>query len=186
MSNASLNKPDESSQPAILRQDKQPSANNANLLSRSMVLELPDAAATRSLGLQLGRTLPVGSVLLLQGDLGAGKTTLVQGLAEGLAIPDAIDSPTFTLINEYQGGRIPLYHLDLYRLDPAATADLYPEVYWEGIEVEPGIVAIEWPERLPYRPDRYLEMHLTHTADGGRRLELFAVGMADLPLLSSN
>src|SRR4028118_407740 len=107
---------------------------------------LADAEATRSLGLSLGQSLPAGSVILLEGDLGAGKTTLVQGIGEGLGISDPIVSPTFTLINEYMEGRLPLYHLDLYRLEAKQVAALNLETYWEGVEVTPGIVAIEWAE----------------------------------------
>lgn len=141
----------------------------------TQVLQLPDAAATRKLGFTLGQSLEAGAVLLLEGDLGSGKTTLVQGLGEGLGLPDPVDSPTFTLINEYLGGRLPLYHLDLYRLEPAQTAALHPEIYWEGLEVEPGILAIEWAGRLPYRPPAYLEIHLTYTADGSRQAEMRTV-----------
>jgi tRNA threonylcarbamoyladenosine biosynthesis protein TsaE len=130
---------------------------------------LPDAQATRSLGIKLGQTLPAGSVLLLEGDLGSGKTTLVQGLGEGLGLQDTVDSPTFTLVQEYFGGRVPLYHLDLYRLGAEQTASLHPEIYWEGVEVEPGIVAIEWADRLPYRPPSYLQINLSYTPDGGRQ-----------------
>jgi tRNA threonylcarbamoyladenosine biosynthesis protein TsaE len=117
---------------------------------------LADAEATRSLGISLGQSLPAGSVILLEGDLGAGKTTLVQGIGEGLGITEPIVSPTFTLINEYTEGRLPLYHLDLYRLQPAEVEALNLESYWEGTEVPLGIVAIEWAERLPYLPSRYL------------------------------
>lgn len=120
---------------------------------------LPQAQVTRRLGEALGEMLPAGSVLLLDGNLGSGKTTLTQGIGAGLGITDTIVSPTFTLICEYLDGRIPLYHLDLYRLEPAAVEQLYLETYWEGWEKEPGIMAIEWPERLVHRPDRYL--HLT-------------------------
>jgi tRNA threonylcarbamoyladenosine biosynthesis protein TsaE len=127
-----------------------------------MELMLPDAAATQIVGTLLGRSLPCGSTLLLKGDLGSGKTTLVQGIAAGLGITEAIVSPTFTLINEYFEGRIPLYHFDLYRLDPLAVADLHPELYWDGIEHPLGIVAIEWAERLPYHPSRYLQISLNH------------------------
>ncbi|MEO1299369.1 MAG: tRNA (adenosine(37)-N6)-threonylcarbamoyltransferase complex ATPase subunit type 1 TsaE, partial [Cyanobacteria bacterium J06636_16] len=77
-------------------------------------LVLPNEAMTRALGLWLGQHLEAGTVLLLQGDLGSGKTTLVKGIGQGLGIPEAIDSPTFALINEYPQGRIPLYHVDLY------------------------------------------------------------------------
>lgn len=150
---------------------------------------LPTTAATRSLGEALGRSLPAGSVLFLEGDLGSGKTTLVQGLGIGLGITETIDSPTFTLINEYLGGRLPLYHFDLYRLDPVDAVTLTPELYWEGIETEPGIVAIEWSERLPYRPDTYLHIHLQgddNPAAGhsGRTAILTPVGHFVLPPLS--
>lgn len=133
---------------------------------------LTSGEATQNLGKQLGQSLPPGTILLLKGDLGAGKTTLVQGIGEGLGITDAIVSPTFTLINEYPEGRIPLYHLDLYRLEPAEVRSLYLEQYWEGREFLLGIVAIEWPERLPSKPDRYLEINLNHTEDQGRQITL--------------
>lgn len=140
---------------------------------------LPDDSSTRSLGISLGRSLPAGSVILLEGDLGAGKTTLVGGIGEGLGILDPIVSPTFTLINEYLEGRIPLYHLDLYRLEPQEAQALQLENYWEGIEVTPGIVAIEWPERLPYKPDSYLQIQLTYS-DNGRLANLISVGQSIL------
>ncbi|MBC7969162.1 MAG: tRNA (adenosine(37)-N6)-threonylcarbamoyltransferase complex ATPase subunit type 1 TsaE [Verrucomicrobia bacterium] len=150
------------------------------LESRSIFL--PDAIATRSLGITLGQRLPIGSTLLLEGDLGSGKTTLVQGIGEGLGIRGAIDSPTFTLVNEYLEGRLPLYHFDLYRLDIQAAAALYPETYWDGTEVALGIVAIEWSERLPYRPSSYLEIRLTYDADAGRQATLSAIGQASTVL----
>lgn len=146
-------------------------------------LHLPTAAAMHEFGQRLGRVLPVGSVLLLEGDLGSGKTTLVQGLGAGLGITDAIDSPTFTLINEYLDGRSPLYHLDLYRLEPAEVADLRLETYWEGIEVEPGIVAIEWADRLPLLPRDYLHLRLTHAEPEGRQITLTPVGQFDPTVL---
>ncbi|MFW6359810.1 MAG: tRNA (adenosine(37)-N6)-threonylcarbamoyltransferase complex ATPase subunit type 1 TsaE [Chroococcales cyanobacterium] len=139
-----------------------------------MSLSLNSAEATQALGKKLGEILPAGTVILLQGDLGAGKTTLIQGLAKGLAIDEPVVSPTFTLINEYLEGKIPLYHLDLYRLDSADVETLYPEMYWEGIEVEPGITAIEWSERLSYKPDTYLLIQLQNS-DVGRNatIQLF-------------
>ncbi len=136
-----------------------------------MILSLPDAEATRQFGVTLGRSLPAGTVILLEGDLGAGKTTLVQGIAEGLEIQDSIESPTFTLINEYLEGRIPLYHLDLYRLEIAEVEALHLESYWDGLEMDLGIVAIEWAERLPYKPDNYLQICLSY-CDNGRQIEL--------------
>ncbi|MEM6752208.1 MAG: tRNA (adenosine(37)-N6)-threonylcarbamoyltransferase complex ATPase subunit type 1 TsaE [Cyanobacteria bacterium P01_C01_bin.38] len=127
-----------------------------------MKIFLKDASATKRLGMILGETLSCNSVILLEGDLGAGKTTLVQGLGEGLGINEPIVSPTFTIINEYAQARLPLYHLDLYRLEAAEIIALNLDTYWEGIEVVPGIVAIEWAQRMPYKPDTYLTIHLTN------------------------
>ncbi|MBF2029074.1 MAG: tRNA (adenosine(37)-N6)-threonylcarbamoyltransferase complex ATPase subunit type 1 TsaE [Oscillatoriales cyanobacterium C42_A2020_001] len=141
----------------------------------STTLILANAEATRQLGILLGKTLNSGSVLLLEGDLGSGKTTLVQGIGAGLGIAEWVDSPTFTLVNEYLSGRSPLYHLDLYRLNPAEVEDLLLETYWEGTEVEPGIVVIEWAERLTYKPHDYLVIQLTNEGEG-RKATLIPMG----------
>ncbi|MEY2985506.1 MAG: tRNA threonylcarbamoyladenosine biosynthesis protein TsaE, partial [Cyanobacteriota bacterium] len=89
-----------------------------DLLELPSTVTLPTPAATQAWGKVLGETFLPGSVVLLQGNLGAGKTSLVQGIGLGLGIDEPIVSPTFTLINEYYDGRVPLYHLDLYRLAP--------------------------------------------------------------------
>ncbi|MEM9538738.1 MAG: tRNA (adenosine(37)-N6)-threonylcarbamoyltransferase complex ATPase subunit type 1 TsaE [Cyanobacteria bacterium P01_E01_bin.42] len=138
-------------------------------------LTLKDAAETLEWGRELGRSLTANTALLLFGDLGAGKTTLVQGLGEGLGIRDPIVSPTFTLINEYLEGRLPLYHLDLYRLNPADVIEVNPEMYWEGIEVTPGITAIEWAQRLPYKPPNYLAIYLELAGDRARTIRVHSV-----------
>jgi tRNA threonylcarbamoyladenosine biosynthesis protein TsaE len=104
--------------------------------------------------------------------LGSGKTTFTQGLAQGMGIFDSIVSPTFTIINEYTSGRLPLYHLDLYRLTPEEVDDLHLESYWLGLEAELGIVAIEWAERLSYLPDSYLRIELTYDSADGRIAKL--------------
>lgn len=132
------------------------------------IVSLPDANATHVLGMDLGKSLTAGSVLLLTGELGSGKTTLVQGLAQGMKIVDSIVSPTFTIINEYFSGRLPLYHLDLYRLTSAEVDDLQLESYWSGLETELGIVAIEWAERLSHLPANYLQLELTYDRVDGR------------------
>ncbi|MCU0567633.1 MAG: tRNA (adenosine(37)-N6)-threonylcarbamoyltransferase complex ATPase subunit type 1 TsaE [Oculatellaceae cyanobacterium Prado106] len=140
-----------------------------------LTLNLPDETATRNLGVVLGRSLPPGSILLLEGNLGSGKTTLVQGMGEGLGIVEPVSSPTFILLNEYPEGRIPLYHFDLYRLSPQEVNDLHLETYWEGLEFPLGIVAIEWAERLAYLPQDYLQIHLS-PLEAGRTAQLTAYG----------
>ncbi|MGK7902359.1 MAG: tRNA (adenosine(37)-N6)-threonylcarbamoyltransferase complex ATPase subunit type 1 TsaE [Hormoscilla sp.] len=146
-------------------------------------ITVSDRKATRRLGIALGRSLPASSVILLEGDLGAGKTTLVQAIGAGLGITENIDSPTFTLINEYLEGRLPLYHLDLYRLEPAEVAALQPETYWEAVEFPSGIVAIEWADKLPYKPSSYLEICLTHTSEDSRQASFKLVGEFDVAIL---
>ena len=138
----------------------------------SRTIPLPDAQATQHLGIRLGKSLPAGSILLLEGDLGSGKTTLVQGMGRGLGIQEPIVSPTFTLINEYIEGRLPLYHLDLYRLQPEEVEGLNLDSYWEGFEMPLGIVVIEWADRLPYKPSSYLHLSLTYNEDKGRVAKL--------------
>jgi tRNA threonylcarbamoyladenosine biosynthesis protein TsaE len=100
---------------------------------------------TRAIAAALAPSLDAGAVILLSGDLGAGKTAFVRGLAEGLGIdPDEVTSPTFTLVHEYRGGRLPLIHVDLYRLDRAELDEI-------GIDQDlaaTGVTAIEWSERL--------------------------------------
>jgi tRNA threonylcarbamoyladenosine biosynthesis protein TsaE len=145
-----------------------------------MIIELPSTKATLRLGEQLGKLLSARTVLLLEGNLGAGKTTLVQGIGKGLSIAEPIVSPTFNLINEYTQGRLRLYHLDLYRLNPQEVGELYPELYWEYQEVPPGITTIEWAQRLPYQPSDYLEIKLINLSKSVRQAILKEVG--NLPL----
>lgn len=140
-------------------------------------LTLADPEATINLGIIFGQYLPAGSVVLLTGDLGSGKTTLVQGIGKGLGITEPIVSPTFTLINEYTEGRIALYHLDLYRLQPDEVAALNIESYWEGVEVPLGIVAIEWAKRLHYKPPSYIQVCLSYDGNGERQADIFGVGI---------
>lgn len=106
-----------------------------------------DLSETLALGKELGEQLAPGTVLCLRGDLGSGKTSFVQGLALGLGVPEDVyvTSPSYTLVNEY-AGRMPLYHLDLYRLnDPEELWDLGVDEMIAGT----GVVAIEWPDKLP-------------------------------------
>ena len=127
------------------------------------------AAATQAIGRELAATLRAGDVLLLSGDLGAGKTTFVRGLAEGLGIdPADVSSPTFTLVHEYRGGRLTLFHADLYRLERAATDDLG----LEEIGVHDGVLAIEWPDRLAHTMPGAKTLHIDMIDGDSRRITL--------------
>ena len=124
--------------------------------------------ATSAAGEELARRLAAGDVVLLYGELGAGKTAFVRGLARGLGAPvEEVSSPTFTLVQEYQG-RLPLYHVDLYRLEPAEVDDLGLEELVSG----DGVVAIEWAERWRGRPDDVIEVRLEHAGEDRRRVEI--------------
>ena len=104
-------------------------------------------------------------MVLLSGDLGAGKTAFVRGLAEGLGIdPGSVSSPTFTLIQEYRGGRLPLHHVDLYRLQPIEVDDLG----LDELTLEGGVTAIEWPDRLPRGFSEAVHVRIEH-GDGDMR-----------------
>jgi tRNA threonylcarbamoyladenosine biosynthesis protein TsaE len=130
--------------------------------------ESKSASETASWGAALAKDLKAGDVLLLSGELGAGKTCLVEGLAQGLGCTMEVGSPTFTLINEYRGGRLPLYHIDLYRLDPGPhITGLGLEEYFDG----PGVCAVEWPERLgPWAPGGARRISLAHLGGDSRRI----------------
>ena len=102
---------------------------------------------TTTVARELAADVKAGDVILLSGNLGAGKTAFVRGLAAGLGIdPEEVSSPTFTIVHEYRGGRLTLYHADLYRLDRVATDDLG----LEEMGVADGVLAIEWPDRLSH------------------------------------
>jgi tRNA threonylcarbamoyladenosine biosynthesis protein TsaE len=126
---------------------------------------------TEAAGERLGQTLRAGDVVLLYGELGAGKTAFVRGLARGIgASSDEVTSPTFTLIQEYAGGRAMLYHVDLYRLEPSEVSDLG----LEDLVLGDGIVAIEWAERWIGRPDDAIEVRLEHEEEDTRRIAIRA------------
>jgi tRNA threonylcarbamoyladenosine biosynthesis protein TsaE len=126
-------------------------------------------AETAALGRELAQALEPGAVVLLSGDLGAGKTVFVRGIAEGLGInPRQVTSPTFTLVQEYDGGRVPLYHVDLYRLQSIEVDDLgLDEMAWSG-----GVIAIEWPDRLPRQMDNVIAIRIEHGDDTIRTISI--------------
>ncbi|MEO7420258.1 MAG: tRNA (adenosine(37)-N6)-threonylcarbamoyltransferase complex ATPase subunit type 1 TsaE [Thermoanaerobaculia bacterium] len=121
---------------------------------------------TRALGRELGRELAPDGVLLLSGDLGAGKTVLARGIGEALGItPREVQSPTFTLIREHQGSGGRLVHVDLYRLAPEETAALGLEELLAG----PGVKVVEWAERLPFAVPGARALRLARLAEGEGR-----------------
>jgi tRNA threonylcarbamoyladenosine biosynthesis protein TsaE len=121
-------------------------------------------AETAVVGRDLARTLGSGTVVLLTGDLGAGKTAFVRGMAEGLGIdPAEVSSPTFTLVQEYRGGRLPLFHVDLYRLRSIEVEDLG----LDDIALAGGVTAIEWPDRLPLSFDVTVDVRIEHAGAPG-------------------
>ena len=122
---------------------------------------------TAAAGRDLAPTLSAGDVLLLYGDLGAGKTAFVRGLAEGLGVSrDEVSSPTFTLIQEYRGGRLTLFHVDLYRIEDPREFD---ELGLDEI-AEQGVLAIEWAERLPEASQGTVRVSIEHAGETERRV----------------
>jgi tRNA threonylcarbamoyladenosine biosynthesis protein TsaE len=122
---------------------------------------------TMAVARELAASLTAGDVVLLSGNLGAGKTAFVRGLAAGLGIdPGEVSSPTFTIVHEYRGGRLTLYHADLYRLERAATED----IGLEEMGVRDGVLAIEWPDRLTHDLPGAREVKLEIVSDDERRI----------------
>ncbi len=142
------------------------------------------AAETRALAARLGGLLGPGDTLCLIGDLGAGKTTWTQGLALGLGLPpdEPVNSPTFTLVSEHPGGRVPLFHFDVYRLDSAAGLyDLAFDEYLSG----DGVVVIEWADKIADAlPADRLEITLTPESPDSRRVVVAARGRRAEALLA--
>ena len=108
-----------------------------------MTFTTHSAAETEALGERLAARLTGGEVIAYTGDLGAGKTAFTRGLARGLGITDRVTSPTFTIVNEYEGGRMPLFHYDMYRL--SSSDELY-DIGWEDYLARGGVCAVEWSE----------------------------------------
>lgn len=134
-------------------------------MTRTTHSEIETAAVARD----LAPTLSAGTTILLVGELGAGKTAFVRGLAEGLgANPADVSSPTFTLVQEYRSGRVPLIHVDLYRLDDPREVD---DLGLEELGAE-AIVAIEWADRLPRTPPESIRVEIEHAGDTERRIRI--------------
>ena len=140
--------------------------------AKSLTITSRSEADTRAFGLRLGRLLRGGELIGLCGELGTGKTCLVRGIADGLGIaPRKVRSPTFTLVNEYAGGRLPLYHVDLYRLTPSDMDRMALREYLDGL----GVCVIEWFERLGEQPLR-LQLDFTFVGAHERLIVVTAYG----------
>lgn len=141
-----------------------------------------DEHATEQLGECLAQVLPAGTVVALVGTLGAGKTRLVQAVAQALGVPrDAVTSPTFVLVNEYPGGKLPIYHFDTYRLrDEDEFIELGPEEYFDGA----GITFVEWADRvLDCLPEDYVNINIEVISETCRDFVVRASSHAGEPLI---
>ncbi|MBU6150466.1 MAG: tRNA (adenosine(37)-N6)-threonylcarbamoyltransferase complex ATPase subunit type 1 TsaE [Chloroflexi bacterium] len=131
------------------------------------------SAQTHRIGVRLGSMFTGGEIVLLDGDLGAGKTVLARGIAEGLGVTDPVTSPTFTIIHEYEG-RLPLAHIDLYRL--SGNGDISPTGIDDYLRGD-GVTVVEWPGRAPdYFPEDHLLIAVRHLSESKRGLQFVPRG----------
>ncbi len=126
-------------------------------------------AETENLGAALGKLLPAGTVLAYRGDLGAGKTAFTRGLARGLGCNELVTSPTYTIVNEYLGGRLPLFHFDMYRL--RSSEDLW-DIGWEDYLERGGVCAVEWSENVADALEDALTITIEKLGETSRRITL--------------
>jgi len=137
-------------------------------------------AETEAVGQALGRVLTPGTVIAYRGDLGAGKTAFTRGLAKGLGCTELVTSPTYTIVNEYLSGRLPLFHFDMYRL---RSADDLFDIGWDDYLERGGICAVEWSENVREAMDGAITVQIDKLSDDTRRITLEGGdGLADLSL----
>ena len=134
-----------------------------------MIYTTHSPAETEAVGETLARALRPGTVIAYRGDLGAGKTAFTRGLARGLGYQDAVTSPTYTIVNEYLGGRLPLFHFDMYRLRSAE--DLW-DIGWEDYLDRGGVCAVEWSENVEEALDSFILVNIEKTGDESRRITI--------------
>ena len=120
---------------------------------------------TEKIGQALGAVLQPGTILAYTGDLGAGKTAFTRGLARGLNCTESVTSPTYTIVNEYLSGRLPLFHFDMYRL---SCADDLWDIGWEDYLDRNGVCAVEWSENMEEAMDGAIRVHIRKTGDNSR------------------
>ena len=126
-------------------------------------------AETEAIGAALGKILTPGTVIAYRGDLGAGKTAFTRGLAKGLGCREIVTSPTYTIVNEYLGGRLPLFHFDMYRL--RSSDDLF-DIGWEDYLDRGGVCAVEWSENVEEALDSFILVNIEKTGDESRRITI--------------
>ena len=124
---------------------------------------------TEELGERLGRSLRGGEIIAYRGGLGAGKTAFTRGLARGLGIPMRVTSPTYTIVNEYTGGRIPLFHFDMYRL---GSSDELFDIGWEDYLARGGVCAVEWSEQVADAMDGAITVTIEVLSEERRRITI--------------
>ena len=138
------------------------------------------SAETEAIGTALGKIIPPGTVIAYRGDLGAGKTAFTRGLARGLGCTDIITSPTYTIVNEYLGGRIPLFHFDMYRL--RSSDDLF-DIGWDDYLDRGGICAVEWSENVDDAMEDAIYVTIEKLGEDSRRITIEGGSvLADLSL----
>ncbi len=124
---------------------------------------------TEAVGAALGKILTAGTVLAYEGDLGAGKTAFTRGLARGLGASEPVTSPTYTIVNEYLSGRIPLFHFDMYRL---SCADDLWDIGWEDYLDRGGVCAVEWSENVKDAMENPIRVCIEKTGEESRRITI--------------
>ena len=135
---------------------------------------------TEAVGAALGKVLKPGTILAYRGDLGAGKTAFTRGLARGLGYAEPVTSPTYTIVNEYLGGRLPLFHFDMYRL--ASSDDLW-DIGWEDYLERGGICAVEWSENVDDAMDNAIYITIHKTGEESRKIQIEGgIELVDLSL----
>ena len=135
---------------------------------------------TEAVGEALGKVLTPGTVIAYRGDLGAGKTAFTRGLARGLGAAEPVTSPTYTIVNEYLSGRIPLFHFDMYRLKN--SDDLF-DIGWDDYLERGGVCAVEWSENVADAMENAIFVTIEKTGEGTRRITVEGGGnLADLSL----
>ena len=135
---------------------------------------------TEKVGAALGKILAPGTVIAYRGDLGAGKTAFTRGLARGLGYPEPVTSPTYTIVNEYMGGRLPLFHFDMYRL--RSSDDLW-DIGWDDYLDRNGVCAVEWSENVADALEDAIYVTIHKTGEASRRIVIEGgENLADLSL----